>query len=68
MISNKYVQYFTTRFNLIELHDNFVYSYSWILIGNKGDGFNSILETIQTLLPIENPEKIRIKTEIILNT
>jgi hypothetical protein len=57
-----------TKLNLIERPDSFVYFYSWILIGRKEDGFNSILEITQTQLPIENPEKTNKRIEIISNT
>lgn len=66
-ILNKYVQFFTIKYSLIVQLDNFVYSYNWIQIGSKEDGFNFTLEIIQIQSLIENQEKIRIKIETILS-
>lgn len=52
---------------LIEQHVNFVCIYNVILIGNKEDGWNFISDKALILLLIENPERIKIKIETILN-
>ena len=63
----KFVLFFMIRLILIGLPGSFVSISNVISTGKKEGGLSFISEKVLILLPIENPEKIRTKIEIISN-